>query len=37
MGRFLEGVLCGVLLSYIGWETVSRAMTVGVEFVRGLF
>jgi len=37
MGRFLEGVLCGVLLSYIGWETVSSAISTGIEFARGFF
>jgi hypothetical protein len=35
--RFFEGVLCGILLSYIGWETISNAIETGIEFVQSLF
>jgi hypothetical protein len=34
--RFLEGVLCGILLSYIGWEPIRDAIETGVDFIRGL-
>jgi len=37
MGRFLEGAFCGVLMSALGWAAISHGITVGVEFVRGLF
>ena len=37
MLRFLEGVLCGILLAYIGWGPVSSAIETGISFARGLF
>lgn len=37
MGRFLEGLLCGLLLAYVGWANVSNAIETAVNFVRGLF
>jgi hypothetical protein len=37
MVRFLEGVLCGVLLSYVGWERISSSIEAGFSFAKGLF
>lgn len=37
MFRFLEGVLVGALLSYIGWATIREAVETVVMFVKGLF
>jgi len=37
MLRFLEGVLVGVLLSYIGWDVIRGAIETAILFVRGLF